>query len=145
MARTVTITFDAADPARLAEFWALALRYELEPPPPGYESWEHFADEKGIPPENRNDGSAVVDPDGNGPRLLFLKVPEGKTAKNRMHLDVLVAPKPDGPKSREHMAVVQALADELVAAGGTEVGPCSDFGSTWIVMSDPEGNEFCVI
>ncbi len=67
------------------------LGYRLDSPPPPYESWEEALDAWDIPEENRNDASASVDPDGNGPRLWFQKVPEGKAAKNRVHLDVRAA------------------------------------------------------
>lgn len=131
MGNALQITFDAADPPSQAEFWALVMGYVLQPPPPGFDTWNDFADANNIPEENRNDFGAVIDPDGTGPRLLFLKVPEGKTAKNRMHLDV-VHDDPEG-----HVAA-------LVAAGATKVEERSEFGSTWTVMNDPEGNEFCV-
>ena len=131
MANQIQITFDAANPPAQAEFWALALGYVLQPPPPGFDSWEAFADANDIPPERRGDFGAVVDPDGNGPRLLFLKVPEGKTAKNRMHLDVVAA---------DPAAHIEAL----VAAGATKIEDHEEFGTSWTVMNDPEGNEFCV-
>jgi len=73
-------------------------------------------------------------PDGRpGPKLLLQKVDEPKTVKNRMHLDIVVAD-------------INAEADRLIALGATKVseGPCSEHGSTWLLMSDPEGNEFCV-
>jgi Glyoxalase-like domain len=131
MANHVQITFDAADPPALAEFWALVLDYQLQPPPPGFDSWEAFAEANGIPAEQFGDYGAVVDPDGNGPRLLFLKVPEGKVAKNRVHLDVAVA-------DREGHVV------RLVEAGATRLSDHEELGSVWTVLRDPEDNEFCV-
>ena len=121
---------DAADPAKLAVFWAEALGYVVQPPPPGFDSWDAFAEANGIPPERRNDYSAIIDPDGAGPRFFFQRVPEGKAAKNRVHLDV--------------HAGLDAV-DRLVALGATKVeefdrGPMG----RWVVMLDPEGNEFCV-
>ena len=92
MARDVQITFDCADPAGLAAFWAEALGYQLQGPPEGFESWEQALQAMGVPPESRNDASAVVDAKGSGPRLFFQRVPEGKRAKNRVHLDVRAAP-----------------------------------------------------
>ena len=91
MALTVQITVDAHDPARLAEFWALALGYELEAPPAGFATWDEALDAWGIPADDRNRASALRDPNGTGPRLFFQRVPEGKTAKNRVHLDVRAA------------------------------------------------------
>ena len=91
-ARHVQITFDCADPAALAAFWAVALGYEPEGPPGGFASWDAALDAWGVPPALRNSRSAVVDPDGAGPRVFFQQVPEGKSAKNRVHLDVRAAP-----------------------------------------------------
>lgn len=142
MVRTFQVTFDAHDPARLAGFWAEALGYVLQPPPPGFASWEEFADSIDMPAEDRDGISAVVDPDGVGPRLLFLRVPEGKTAKNRVHLDVNVA----GPTEdlEERRTALRAEADRLAGLGATPVGEREEHGGVWIVMQDPEGNEFCV-
>jgi hypothetical protein len=78
MARDLQITFDCADPAGLAAFWAEAMSYKLQDPPDGFESWDQALDAWGVPPENRNDASAVVDPAGAGPRMYFQRVPEGK-------------------------------------------------------------------
>lgn len=133
----VQISFDAADPAALARFWALALDYVEQPPPEGFSSWEEFGERMGIPQEQWGDFAAVVDPKGAGPRLFFQRVPEGKTAKNRMHLDVNVGGREDWDK-------VLAHADRLVAAGATRVEERQDPTSHWIVMVDPEGNEFCL-
>ena len=90
MARDVQITFDCADPAALSAFWAEALGYRLQDPPGGFETWDQALEAMGVPPENRNDASALVDP-GRGPRLFFQRVPEGKQAKNRAP-DVRAAP-----------------------------------------------------
>lgn len=143
MAATVQITFDANDPGALATFWAEALGYELDPPPAGFTSWDEALDAWGVPEERRNDRSAVSDPEGRGPRLFFQRVPEGKTAKNRVHLDVRAAP---GLEGEERMAALEERCEQLVAFGARRVrrfepGPL-DAG--WIVMQDPEGNEFCL-
>ncbi|MFV9429753.1 VOC family protein [Rhodococcus aetherivorans] len=144
MARDIQITFDCADPGALAEFWADALGYELQKPPGNFVSWDDALDAMGVPPERRNDASAVVDPDETGPRLFFQKVPEGKQAKNRVHLDVRAAPGLDGD---ERMAALEAEAERLVARGATRLerhDPAPPFGAGHIVMADPEGNEFCL-
>ncbi|MCD2096199.1 glyoxalase family protein [Rhodococcus rhodochrous] len=144
MARDIQITFDCADPAALADFWADALGYELQKPPGNFVSWDDALDAMGVPLERRNDASAVVDPDGAGPRLFFQKVPEGKQAKNRVHLDVRAAPGLDGA---ERMAALEAEAERLVARGATRLqrhDPAPPFGAGHIVMADPEGNEFCL-
>lgn len=144
MARDIQITFDCADPAALADFWADALGYELQKPPGNFVSWDDALDAMGVPLERRNDASGIVDPDEAGPRLFFQKVPEGKQAKNRMHLDVRAAPGLDGA---ERMAALEAAAERLVARGATRLerhDPAPPFGAGHIVMADPEGNEFCL-
>ena len=96
-----------------------------------------------MPPEERNSRSALIDPDGSRPRVFFQRVPEGKTAKNRVHLDVRAAP---GQEGDERMATLEAEAARLVALGASrfkrfEPGPME---AGFIVMQDPEGNEFCL-
>jgi catechol 2,3-dioxygenase-like lactoylglutathione lyase family enzyme len=143
-ARDVQITFDCADPARIAAFWAEALGYELQPPPEGFESWEEALDAMGVPPERRNDASALIDPRGTGPRLYFQRVPEHKRAKNRVHLDIRAAP---GLKGDARMAALEAEAERLVSHGATRIerhDPSLPLVTGHIVMTDPEGNEFCV-
>lgn len=142
--RDVQITFDCADPGALASFWAVALGYQVQPPPPGFDTWDDALDAWGVPAEHRNDRSAVVPPAGSaGPRLFFQKVPEEKTAKNRVHLDVRAAP---GLEGRERMQRLEEAAAELVALGArrlTRIEPGAiDAGH--VVMADPEGNEFCL-
>src|SRR5688572_16258780 len=87
MAVAIQVTFDCVDADRMAEFWAIALDYQLQPPPPGFDSWDAWLEEMNIP-NDPGAVSAVVDPDGKGPRLLFQRVPEPKQTKNRVHLDV---------------------------------------------------------
>jgi glyoxalase superfamily protein len=126
MATHWTLGCDAGDPQRLAAFWAQALRYE---PEPGFDG-----------PDN----ASIVDPDGVGPAIAFLRVPEGKTAKNRVHIDLRVAgPARHEPVERERL--VRERVAELVAAGATTVREES-YGEAFghVVMLDPEGNEFCV-
>jgi catechol 2,3-dioxygenase-like lactoylglutathione lyase family enzyme len=144
MARDVQITFDCADPAALAEFWAEVLGYRLQDPPPGFESWDQALEALGVPPESRNDASAVVDPKGSGPRLFFQRVPERKQAKNRVHLDVRAAP---GLEGDARMSALEAAAERLVSHGATRLErhePAPPLGAGHIVMADPEGNEFCL-
>ena len=141
-ARRVQVTFDCADPRALSLFWNDVLGYEFPPPPPGFESWDAFSET--LPPEHRNSASASEDPRGDGPRLFFQRVPEGKAAKNRVHLDVRAAP---GLQGDERMAALEAVCDRLVTLGATRVGrhePEPPMGAGHIVMQDPEGNEFCL-
>ena len=144
MARDVQITVDCADPAGLAAFWAEALGYLVQAPPPGFGSWEQALEAMGVPPERHNDASAVVDPDGSGPRVFFQRVPEGKQAKNRLHLDVRAAP---GLEGEARMVALEAEAERLVALGATRLRrhePAPPLGAGHLVLTDPEGNEFCL-
>jgi len=144
MARDVQFTFDCADPARLAEFWAAALGYQVQGPPPGFETWPRALEAFGVPPERHNDASAVVDPEGSGPRVFFQRVPEGKQVKNRVHLDVRAAP---GLAGDERMSALDAEAKRLVALGATRLArfePAPPLDAGHVVLADPEGNEFCL-
>src|SRR3954471_5707339 len=144
MSREVQITFDCADPARVSAFWADALGYRQPDPPPGFESWDGALEALGVPPERRNDASAVEDPDGEGPRLFFQRVPEPKQVKNRVHLDVRAAP---GLTGDERMAALEAEAERLAAYRATRLSrhePAPPLGAGHLVMADPEGNEFCL-
>jgi hypothetical protein len=144
MAREIQITFDCADPAGLAEFWAEALEYKVQDPPAGFDTWDQALESMGVPAENRNDASALVDPEGSGPRFYFQRVPEGKQAKNRVHLDVRSVP---GLEGDARMAALEAEAERLVARGARRLErfePAPPLGTGHIVMADPEGNEFCL-
>ena len=144
MTRAVQITFDCADPGRLCGFWAEALGYQVQPPPPGFDSWQEFLDSVGVPAEDQNSRSAAVPVEGDGPRLFFQRVPEGKSAKNRVHLDVRAAP---GLEGEERMSALEAEGQRLVAMGATRVRrfePGEQMSAGFLVMADPEGNEFCL-
>ena len=126
MATHWTLGCDAADPHALADFWLLALRYVHEP---GYDD---------------PDGASILDPDGKGPAISWLRVPEGKTAKNRVHIDIRVAGEPPWDMA-EREELIRAKSAELVAAGASKVREeLYDGAFGHIVMLDPEGNEFCV-
>lgn len=140
----IQITFDCADPAGQATFWAEALGYRLQEPPAGFASWDEALDAMGVPAERRNDASALVDPEGARPRIFFQRVPEPKTAKNRVHLDVRAAP---GLVGDERMAALEKRSEHLVTLGATRrqrFEPTPPLGAGHIVMTDPEGNEFCL-
>ncbi len=144
MTRDVQVTFDAADPAAQAAFWAEALGYQVQPPPPGFKTWEEALDAFDVPAEHRNDASAVIDPSGAHPRLFFQKVPEAKTAKNRVHLDVRAAP---GLEGDDRMAALEAEAERLGKLGAVRRQrhePRAPLEAGHLVMADPEGNEFCL-
>jgi catechol 2,3-dioxygenase-like lactoylglutathione lyase family enzyme len=143
MAREIQVTFDCADPAGLSRFWAEVLGYRLDDPPEGFDSWDAALTAWGVPEDERNSRSALHDVDRHGPRLFFQQVPEGKSVKNRVHLDVRAAP---GLQGDERMAALEAEADRLVVLGA-ERGERFEPGRMdkgFIVMRDPEGNEFCL-
>ncbi|MFC7676075.1 VOC family protein [Mycolicibacterium sp. GCM10028919] len=144
MSREVQVTFDCADPAALATFWAEVLGYQVQAPPPGFDTWDAALESMGVPREHRNDASALVDPEGSGPRIFFQRVPEGKDAKNRVHLDVRAAPELTG---EQRMVALEAVCARLVAVGATRIGrhePEPPLTAGHIVLADPEGNEFCL-
>ena len=105
-----SITFDAMRADRLAAFWAAALGGVVQA-----DASEHFA---------------VVS--GGFGRMMFIQVPEGKQAKNRMHLDL------------EAETSVADEVERLLALGATKVADMDEWNFQWTVMADPEGNEFCV-
>ena len=114
MASTVdSLTFDCHDPRVVADFWCAVLGYDL-----------HEIDEE---------GADLRDPKERGWRLLFLIVPEGKTVKNRVHLDL----RPPSSMAEE--------VERVTALGATIFRYVEEGGSFWTVMRDPEGNEFCVL
>ncbi len=135
------VTFDSADPQRLARFWCDVLGYVIPPPPPGFASWDEF--DGTLRPEERGSAFACVDPTGEGPRLFFQRVPEGKVVKNRVHLDVRVGTALAG---EERLAALEAECARLVAAGATRLRlfEADGVNESFIVMQDVEGNEFCL-
>ncbi|CAM3399906.1 VOC family protein [Isoptericola cucumis] len=137
--RQVQVTFDCAEPERVARFWCEVLGYVVPPPPEGFASWGDF--DRSLPPEDQGSAFACVDPTGVGPRLFFQRVPEGKVVKNRVHLDVRVG---TGLVGDERLATLEAERDRLVALGATHVRTMLADGveESCIVMQDVEGNEF---
>lgn len=152
MSATIQITVDAHDPRTLSLFWKEVLGY-VHPGPPGVDlaegedpltAWDSFLELHDVPQEQRNSASALEDPEGIGPRLFFQQVPEDKVAKNRMHLDVRTASELRGD---ERMAALEERCEQLIALGATRLArhepePPTSIG--FIVMADPEGNEFCL-
>lgn len=122
MARPMQIALDCSDPSKLAEFWSSALDYRVA--------------------RASDDGERVwlSDPEGKSPSLLLHRVPEPKTVKNRLHLDVYVTW--DLPP-QEAKPIVDEEADRLCAMGATRLG-IFESDDYFVVMSDPEGNEFCI-
>jgi hypothetical protein len=82
--KQIQVTFDCAEPERVARFWCEVLGYVVPPPPEGFATWDDF--DRALPPEHQGSAFACIDPSGVGPRLFFKRVPEGKVVKNRLHL-----------------------------------------------------------
>ncbi len=145
MATKIQLVFDCADPGSQARFWAHALRYKEQDPPPGFATWQDFLTAQGVPEERWNDASAIVDPEGQGPRVFFQRVPEGKIAKNRMHMDLTVTTR--GAPIEQRRTEVNAEVARLKTLGASDHRGAiekPEFGEYWVRMNDPEGNEFCV-
>ncbi|MFJ8195838.1 VOC family protein [Streptomyces sp. NPDC096152] len=135
------VTFDCAEPARLAGFWCEVLGYVVPPVPKGFATWEDY--HRSLPPEDQVVYFACSDPSGVGPRLLFQRVPEGKIVKNRVHLDVRAG---TGLVGAERLATLEAECARLVALGAVHVRTllADDDNESCILMQDIEGNEFCL-
>jgi hypothetical protein len=135
------VTFDCAEPERLANFWCQVLGYVVPLPPDGYASWDEVDSE--LPPERQGGDFACVDPTGVGPRLFFQRVPEGKVVKNRLHLDVRVG---TGLRGQERLAALEAECARLVPLGAKRVQllVADEYNESCLVMQDIEGNEFCL-
>ena len=140
MATDFQVVVDCAAPHELAEWWAEALGWQVEAQDEafirrmidaGYATDEETTTHDGALVWKT--GAAINSPDPDRPRVLFQHVPEGKTVKNRMHLDLRV-----GAERRE------AEIARLVAAGATELHRASQGPHEWATLADPEGNEFCV-
>lgn len=142
MGHSIQIVIACDDPARMTEFWAGALGYIPQPPPDDFDTWDAFADAVGIPPERRNDISAVIDPEGAGPRVLFERW-DGGAPNQRVHIDVnSVGPDVAGEHRETRLSEER---ERLEALGATFKRKASGMaGETWIEMFDPEGNWFCV-
>jgi Glyoxalase-like domain len=152
MTAEIQVTFDAHDPRRLGLFWREALDYAVDPPPGGSigdpvetaDAWLVFLTQVGVPEALHNSAFGIIDPSGSGPRIFFQQVPEEKQTKNRVHVDVRAAP---GLQGDARMAALEAECARLVALGAARqrrFEPDGMLSAGFIVMTDPEGNEFCL-
>ncbi|HEV7757827.1 MAG TPA: VOC family protein [Acidimicrobiales bacterium] len=138
------LVIDCADPELLTRFWAAALGYEIEPPPAGFATWDDWRRDIGLPEEAMGTGAdSIIDPEGGGPRIWFQVMPDSKTVKNRLHLDVHVSGGRAIPLATRRQRV-DAEARRLSDLGATLVGDLSEEGVDHyaVAMKDPEGNEF---
>lgn len=146
MAARFQLVIDCADPEPLARFWAAALGYRLEPPPDGFETWDDWRRDMGFPESELGGGAdSITDPDGAGPRIWFQVVPDVKSVKNRLHIDVHASGERSLPIEVRTQRV-EAEAQRLVALGATRIRALTEEGLDHyaVAMRDPEGNEFDV-
>ena len=141
MATEFQVTIDATDPHVLADWWSEALGWEVEPSDEdfirrmvaeGHASEDDTTTHRGVLVWTL--GAALRSPDPGRPRVLFQRVPEEKTVKNRLHLDVRVGPE----RWEEEVA-------RLVSLGATELWRGTQGPMAWVTLADPQGNEFCVV
>ena len=140
-----TLTVDCRDVAVVAAFWTEALGYVDRPPPRGWDSWEDWLRDMHVPEEEWGDGANLVDPEGELPAISFLRVPEDKTVKNRVHLDLQVSGGRDVDQAlREER--IGGFVERLTAAGASVLAEHHDGDRLdHVVLADPEGNELCVV
>ena len=139
-AKISNIVFDCENPRELSHFWADVLGYPRADYP---EEMRAALLSAGLSEDDLAARSVAIDPTGESPRLFFQRVPEGKVAKNRVHIDVNAT-----PGRRAAPAEVDAEVERVVALGGTVLhrvdslwGPYPEYH---YVLADPEGNEFCI-
>ena len=138
------VVFDCKDPAQLSEFYAEALHYKIQDPPAGYSSWKAWLKEHGVPESEWNSVSAIVDPKGMGPRIYFQQMDTPKLGKNRLHIDINASEGPRVPLG-ERKKQVNREVERLVLIGAKKDHELEESGGGYfVVMLDPEGNEFCV-
>lgn len=140
MAFDVQVVVDSPAPHELADWWAEALGWRVEAQDEAFitRMVRSGAASEADTVRHRGAlvwsmGSAITSPEPGRPRVLFQRVPEEKTVKNRLHLDVRV-----GPERREDEVA------QLVSRGATELGRHAQGPMSWVTLADPQGNEFCV-
>ena len=140
------LTVDANDPAMLARFWAQALGYQPVPPAEPQTAWHaHYRARLG---EVAAFDDRLFDPAGLRPPIWFQKVPEAKAGKNRLHLDLYPSGRDDALPMERRIGIVEATVAELSRLGASVQRRTRHDGPEepvyYVVMHDPEGNEFCV-
>jgi hypothetical protein len=150
MATSIQIVFDCADPERLGTFWAQALHYKEQDPPAGFASWPDALKALGVPEADWNSAYAIVDPEKKGPRIYFQQMDTPKPGKNRLHMDLNVGGGQSVPLETRRERI-DAEVKRLLGLGAREPSKvelpwrsAAETGEYWVVMQDPDGNEFCV-
>jgi len=142
MAVRFQIVMNCADPDLMARFWAAALRYELEPAPDGFATWDDWRQQMGLHQTVGVGADSIIDPDGRAPRIWFQVSPDGKTVPNRLHFDLRASGGWEiaaATRKERILAEVKRLSD----LGATQVAAHEDGDELHAVgMKDPEGNEF---
>ena len=144
MAVSYQLVIDCTSPEPLAHFWAEALHYVIAPPPAGFEAWDDFYRSIGVPEDELGGGiDRIEDPSGEGPAIWFQIVPEKKSIKNRIHIDVN-ASGGRGSSLDIRRERVEAEATRLVSLGATRLPTIVQEGLDHyaVALTDPEGNEF---
>ena len=144
MAVRYQLVVDCADPELMVRFWAAALGYEVEPPPPGFATWDDWRRDIGLPESYLGiSADSIIDPAGGGPRIWFHALPDTKTVKNRLHLDIHASGGRDLPLEARRQRV-DAEARRLCEIGATQTVVMATEGVDHyaVGMRDPEGNEF---
>ena len=144
MAVRYQLVIDCADPELMVRFWAAALGYEVEPPPPGFATWDDWRRDIGLPESYLGTGAdSIIDPAGGAPRIWFHALPDTKTVKNRLHLDIHASGGRDLPLEARRQRV-DAEARRLCEIGATQTVVMATEGVDHyaVGMRDPEGNEF---
>jgi hypothetical protein len=140
------LTIDANDPQSLARFWASALGYRAAPPTsPQTSWWQLYRARLG---SEAAFGDRLFDPEGLRPPIWFQPVPESKAGKNRLHLDLYPTGRDLALSLEQRIEIVEAKVADLITLGATvqrrEREDDPDDPAYFVVMHDPEGNEFCV-
>lgn len=144
MAVSYQLVIDCASPEPLARFWAEALHYVIASPPAGFGSWDDVYRSIGVSEDELGIGAdRIEDPEGEGPDIWFQVVPERKSIKNRLHIDLHASGGRDAPLETRRERV-EAEAARLVALGATRKHAIVEEGLDHyaVALSDPEGNEF---
>ncbi len=148
MATFFQLTIDSHRPSRLVAFWQPLLGYEVPAPPQPYATWRDWYVSVGVPAEEiEGDGTdRLVPPDDKGVAIWFQPVPEGKTIKNRLHLDLRVT-RGRAVSRAARRADIERVVAEVQARGGALIRWSEDEQAdhVYAVMADPEGNEFCLV
>lgn len=145
------LVIDCTDPRTMVEFWSQAMHYIPEPPPTPHTTWREYWQAMGVPDNELPPGvgdvpESLIDPQGRGPRWWFQQVPESKSIKNRLHVDLLVGGGRSIPFEKRKITV-NSEAERLVALGATirSVMDLPEMDHFAVCMADPEGNEFDVV